>query len=165
MKVQLFLFFFCLTLSAFSQGNVRYDYLKACPGINLVDTTILEIDGIGEVEVFGFGIDKYDEAALNIYRIPPGKRNKNPLKILNFAVDTHIQTWKNNSKILLNKIHSVGKVRVSDLRLHIKIENIYMHVLTILDGDTIYQILSFPDNYSESDFDALTKKILTHQCL
>ncbi len=152
------------TKISLSQQNVDYSYLIACFKDPAIDSFNTDIDGIGEIKSINYTSDSV-EAALSFYDIPQDKKNKSTGKLAQVATDRHIQTWKNNSKIILYDKYKVGLANIIDLRLHLLIEDIYMQVIIISEKNKIYELTSFRDTVDKAFFDKLNEKVKKKTCL
>lgn len=150
---------------SFGQKSQNYSYLIDCFKNSATENGERNIDGIGNVEEISLNSNELSETGLLYFKIPKNKKNKSLLKVTQYVSNDYIKTWVNNSKIIHNKIYENDKAFIIDLRLHIKIENIYMQVIIINDGEKIYQIMCFKDSEDEEYFNSLVEKIRNQNCI
>lgn len=162
-----FFIFITLFLSNFSFGqkSLNYSYLIDCFKNSATENGERNIDGIGNVEETSLNSNELSETGLIYFKIPKNRKNKSLLKLAQSVSSDYIKTWKNNSKIIRNNKYENDNACIIDLRLHIKIENIYMQVIIINDGEKIYQIMCFRDSEDEEYFDSLVEKTRNQNCL
>lgn len=156
---------FFLNNYTFGQKNLDYSYLIDCLNNSAKENGERNIDGIGEVKEFSLNSNELHETGLLYFNIPKNKKSKSLLKLAQSVSNDYTTTWKNNSKIIINKEYETPYACIIDLRLHIKIENIYMQVIIINDGEKIYQIMCFRDTNDEEYFNSLVEKTRNHNCL
>lgn len=158
-------FLVLLTIPAVAQWQKNYQYLPGCFNTKGIDTAQIEIDGIGEVVVMDYSSDTLEETGLMVYQVPEKKRDKSLAKLAMTATQFHVKLWKSNSKVLAkNEIPLEGAAMV-DLRLHMLIENIYLQIITICEGDTIYQLSCFRDTNDTKYFDQVVAALKEKKCL
>jgi hypothetical protein len=153
---------FCLT--TYSQTNTNFSYLKKCFKNSSIDSFKNQIDGIGEVMFYSVTSDSV-ESMLNYYFIPKDKQSKKRRKLAELAANRQIETWKNNSNIILNKKYETDFASFIDLRLHMIIENIYLQVIIVCEDNMVYEIDCFRDENDKAFFDDQTRKIQKKNCL
>jgi hypothetical protein len=159
------LFILFTGIPATAQWQKNYQYLPACFNAKGIDTAQIEIDGIGEVEVMDYSSDSLEETGLMIYRVPEKKRDKSLAKLAMTATQFHVKLWKNNSKVLVKNEMQLDGAAMVDLRLHMLIENIYLQIVTICEGDTIYQLSIFRDTNDTAYFDKVVATLKEKKCL
>ena len=158
-------FFILSGIPAMAQSQKNYQYLPGCFNAKGIDTAQIEIDGIGEVDVMDYSSDSLEETGLMIYTIPEKKRDRSLAKLAMTATQFHVKLWKNNSKVLAkNEIPLEGAAMV-DLRMHMLIENIYLQIVTICEGGSIYQVSVFRDTNDGKYFDEVVAKLKNKKCL
>lgn len=141
-----------------------YSYLPSCYHDAKIEKDTLEIDSIGSVLASTITSDDLD-VALTKYDIPANLLKESSYRLAAFSADMHAARWKNNSNMISRKKYSSGNAAIIDLRLHMRIENIYMQVLVICDGASIYELMFFSDTNDKKIFNDLLKRIRDHQCL
>jgi hypothetical protein len=152
-------------LYSYGQDKKDYSYLRSCFSATGIDTAQMEIDGFGEVFVLDYNSDTLEETGLMVFTVPPKKQDKTLSKLAMTATQFHVKLWKNNSNVVAkNEIQLEGASMV-DLRLHMLIENIYLQVITIAEGDKIYQVSCFRDTNETAFFDAMVNKLKEKKCL
>lgn len=154
---------YCMQVDA--QDKKNYSYLPSCFASEGIDTAQIEIDGMGEVTVLDYTSATLKETGLMTYIIPAKKQDKSPAKLAMTATQFHVKLWKNNSKVVAKNEIKLEDAAMVDLRLHMLIENIYLQVITICQGDKIYQVSCFRDTNDTTHFDSLVKKIQEKSCL
>jgi hypothetical protein len=155
----------CIYNKTFAQPGKSYDYLIQCFKNSKIDTADIEINGLGSVRTIDFNSNEMEETGLTCYTVPKNMQNKSPSKLSEIAADMHIQTWKNNSRVIKKIKYNSGAASVIDLRLHILIEDIYIQVIIIGDDNNMYEVMSIKDTNDYHHFDTLTKKIMERSCL
>lgn len=150
---------------SFGQKSQNYSYLIDCFKNSATENGERNIDGIGNVEETSLNSNELTETGLIYFKIPKNRKNKSLLKLAQSVSNDYIKTWKNNSKIISNNKYENDNACIIDLRLHIKIENIYMQIIIINDGEKIYQIMCFRDSEDEEYFDSLVEKTRNQNCL
>lgn len=158
-------FIVLINMPAAGQTQKNYQYLPACFNTKGIDTAQIEIDGIGEVEVIDYSSDSLEETGLMIYNIPEKKRGRSLAKLAMTATQFHVKLWKNNSKVLAKNEIPLEAAAIVDLRLHMLIENIYLQIVTICEGDTIYHVSVFRDTNDGKYFDEVVAKLKEKKCL
>ena len=149
---------------SFAQTNHDYSYLLKCFSNPAIDSFKTAIDGIGEIESINYSSDNV-ESGLSFFDIPQNKQSKSIKKLAQVAASRHIQTWKNNSRIVLNKQYTEGTASIVDLRFHLLIEDIYMQVIIICENKRIYELTTFRDTGDKTFFNILTEKVRMKKCL
>ena len=162
-------FFIVITLFfsnfSFGQKNQNYSYVLDCFKNSTTENGERNIDGIGNVKEISLNSNELSETGLLYFKIPKNKKNKSLLELAQLVANDYIKTWKNNSKIILNKRYENTNASIIDLRLHMIIEDIDMQVIIINDGEKIYQIMCFRNTTDEKYFDSLLDKINGQNCL
>jgi hypothetical protein len=168
MNIQNLLPTICLLLIsnlAISQEAKSYDYLIGCFKNPVTESEEIEIDKIGTVKPISLSSDELGEIGLFYYDIPKDKTSLSISKLAQFATKFHIDTWVNNSKIIMNDEKKIGAACIIDLRLHMLLEDIYMQVITVSEKGKIYQVISFADTDDyQSKFDSLQEKVIKKDC-
>ncbi|WP_298306143.1 hypothetical protein [Flavobacterium sp.] len=150
---------------SFGQNSKNYSYLIDCFKNSSTEKGERTINGIGNVEEIALSSNELNETGLLYFEIPKNKKGKSLVKLAELVTNDYVITWKNNSKVLLNQKYENTNACIIDLRLHIKIENIYMQVIVINDGEKIYQIMCFRDTADDTYFNSLIVKIKEQNCL
>lgn len=150
---------------SFGQKSQNYNYLIDCFKNSTTENGKRNIDGIGDVEEISLNSNELSETGLIYFKIPKNKKNKPLLKLAQSVSNDYIKTWKNNSKIICNKSYENANACIIDLRLHMRIEDIYMQVIILNDGEKIYQIMCFRNSEEEEYFSSLVEKIRNQNCL
>jgi hypothetical protein len=159
------LFLMLIHSPASAQWQKNYQYLPGCFNSKGIDTAQIGIDGIGEVDVMDYSSDSLEETGLMIYRVPEKKRDRSAAKLAMAATQFHVKLWKNNSKVITKNELPLEGAAMVDLRLHMLIENIYLQIVTICEGDTIYQVSCFRDTNDTKYFDQVVALLREKKCL
>ena len=157
-------FIVCLDNPASGQEKKDYRYLPGCFDKDGIDTAQIEIDGFGEVTAMDYFSASLEETGLMLYTIPAKKQGKPAAKNAMTATQFHVKLWKNNSRTVAKNEIQLEGVAMVDLRLHMLIENIYLQIITICEGDKIYQLSCFRDTNDTKHFDALLAKLKEKKC-
>lgn len=156
---------FCTTNTTFGQKKSSYEYLIDCFKEATAEKGERTIEGIGEIEEVAVSSTKLEETGLLYFTIPANKRSKSFSKMAQLVANDFIKTWKNNSKIISNTKFENTNATIIELQLHILIEDIYMNIIIVNDGEKIYQIMCIRDTENNKDFKLLLDKIQDQSCL
>jgi hypothetical protein len=164
MKIQSLLLIMAISLSlqAANAQTDSYAYLLEC-FVPEEENGVYEFEELGEITTYARASEQI-EGGLMYYAIPVDKKKLSQKKIIEIASERHINTWKNNSKILSKKIFDDGGVTFADVRLHLLIEDIYIQVVIAYERDTVYEIIAFSDSSDPIFFDSLTELVKKKQC-
>jgi hypothetical protein len=130
-----------------------------------VDSFEVEIDGLGDVMTYNFTSDSLKgEILLTYYEIPLSKRSKSDSKLAELAANKQIDIWKNNSKIVGRNVTKNGSAIITDVRLHMLIEDFYMQVIIIVDKNQVFEFTHIQDKNDIAAFDKLAGQIGKKDC-
>ncbi len=148
----------------YAQQN-SYAYLLKCFSRPSGDSFITKIKGIGDVIMHSAVADGLKEAGLTYYTIPAEKLAEPSKKLAAIVANLQISHWKRKSEMISNEASDSGTVSFADVRLHLLVENIYMQILVICDGERIYELDIYIDPYNKDTFDKVTAAIKNKECL
>jgi len=147
-----------------SYGQSKHAYLLDCFSKKAIDTFETEIDNIGEIVNYGVESENVEDVGMIYYDIPKSKQSISLKRLVTYAANRQISTWKNNSKIIYNKQTEVDGAIISDVRLHLLIEDIYMQVIVVCEKEKVYEISCIRDKNEAAFFDKLTDKVRKKKC-
>lgn len=143
----------------------NYSYLLKCFNRPSGDSFATKIKGIGDVMMHSAVADNLKEAGLTYYAIPSARKSDPSKKLAAIAANLQISNWKRKSETISNDESDSGAVAFVDVRLHLLVENIYMQILVICDGERIYELDIYIDPYNKDTFDKVTAAIKNKECL
>jgi len=161
-KLLLALLFTAATASSKAQSS--YTYLLDCFKQSKIDTFETEIDHIGEVINYVVESQRIEELGMIYYAIPKDKQSIPLKKMAVYAAARQIDTWKNNSKLIYKKQTEADDVVISDVRLHILLEDLYMQVIVVCEKGNVYEITCIRDKNDIVLFDSFLKKVTQKEC-
>lgn len=149
----------------YSQQKNDSLFLFKCPVNAETDTAEIEIEGIGEIKAIFYSLQDLEETGWTYYFVPENKQNTAASKLARLLADMHIQTWKNNSRVVELKKSQAGNASIIDVRLHILIEDIYMQVIAVSEKGELYEIMTFRDTNDKDYFNSVADNVRKKNCL
>lgn len=154
---------FCTKVYSQQKGDSLFLY--KCAENAEADTAEVEIDGIGEIKAIMYNFSNLEETGWTYYYIPENKKKTAASKLSRLLADMHIETWKNNSRIVVLNRSRVGDAGMVDVRLHILIEDIYMQVIAVSEKGELYEVMCIRDTNDKAYFDSVAENIKKKTCL
>ncbi len=149
----------------YGQESSGFSYLITCFKGGNVDSFETDIKGIGTLMTYNLTSDNVNsDVMLSYYDIPANIQSKSEHKLADLAAHRQIDIWKNNSKLLLYKESRSESAIIIAVRLHILIEDIFLHIIVVLENNRVFELDGFQDNYNAAAFDRVTKRIIKKNC-